>query len=191
MLSLGPLLPFAEDAFQVLRRGDVKNFFKKENLGLAGLFVGQNGKNGFSRLRWAKNTFAKGPADFTFGGGVLPFAVMGAAYLGSRAGQGQVVSTSAGFLAGMMPAGLGAMVAGGPGALATGVLFGEPFGHAVRSKVQSISRRARTKVQFEMGDEFVESEAIWTMRQRAAADMSGSLLNARQVLGREAALMHE
>jgi hypothetical protein len=41
-----------------------------------------------------------------------------------------------------------------------------------------------------MGGDYQDTQVAWTMRQRAAQEMSGSLLNARQYLGKEAALMH-
>jgi hypothetical protein len=41
-----------------------------------------------------------------------------------------------------------------------------------------------------MGGDYQDTQVAWTVRQRAAQEMAGSLLNACQYLGREAALMH-
>lgn len=42
-----------------------------------------------------------------------------------------------------------------------------------------------------MGGGYIDTQAAYTMRQQAAQEMSGSLMNARQHLGREARLMHQ
>lgn len=186
----GWMLPFAEDLFQVVRRGPkaMRGFFRKENLGFAGAaaLFGKGAKRG----EWLKHTFVTGPRDFTYGG-VWPFMLPMAAYLGGKAGQGQSFSTAAGFMASALPGGLGAMIAGGPGALVAGALFSEKFSHGVRTKLHNINMRERRQRAFEMGDpRFEDTPTVYTMRQAAVAEMGGSLLNARQVLGREAALFH-
>jgi hypothetical protein len=41
-----------------------------------------------------------------------------------------------------------------------------------------------------MGGGYQDTQTAYTMRQRAAQELTGSLLNARPYLGKEAALMH-
>jgi hypothetical protein len=70
-----------------------------------------------------------------------------------------------------------------------GALFEEPaqnIGMMARSIVKSA--RAIDTVQFGRG--FQDSRDAYTMRQRAVQEMSGSMMNARQYLGNEAAFLH-
>ena len=56
---------------------------------------------------------------------------------------------------------------------------------------RAISRTARAVDRIQFGGNFVDSAGAHTMRQRAVADMSGSMMNARQFLGNEAVFLHE
>ena len=71
------------------------------------------------------------------------------------------------------------------GAIAGGV--GRDLGMGARAIVKTT--RAVDTVQF--GGNFVDTQAAYTMRQRAVSDMSGSMMNARQFLGNEAIFLHE
>lgn len=192
IFPLNAALPYAKELLQVLSRGGVRNFFRKEHLGIAGVLPALaewriTGKRPKGFMRWTGNTLFRNPAAFTLK--AMPFAVPMAAYLGGQAGQGHSVSTAAGFLSSFIPASLGAVVAGAPGALVGAIAFGPKISRSVRNALQRHTASARYRQQFEFG-RYEDTEVAYTMRQRAVHEMSGSLLNARHVLGREAALMH-
>lgn len=189
------VLPLAEDSFQILRRAvtdpaSMKHFFAKEHMGMAGLAGGAFKKfKGFGKTAWAENTVGN-LYGYTYQG-VWPLMAMGAAYYGSKAGQGQMLGTSAGFMGAALPSGVGALLAGGPGAAIAGVMYGEDSARWIRNQVNMQGSRQRKQMRFEMGDpKWEETETSYTMRQRAVKEMSGSLLNARHIMGREAALFH-
>jgi hypothetical protein len=109
------------------------------------------------------------------------------------------------LLGGSLGAGLGALlpIPGGSfvGGLAGGFLgwsFGEGiadtfFEQGIRRKylVESeVGRTALTRRKVNFGGNFRDSREAYTMRQQAVQEMAGSLLNARQYLGNEAAFMH-
>jgi hypothetical protein len=184
-----------EDAFQMLRTGSFRGFFKAENMGLIGnaYRAGHTkgvGAKGLQLLKGGART-AKGMWNFSYGG-VWPFLLPMATYLGSKAGTGQEVSTAAGFLGGSLAALPGALVAGGPGALISSMLFSEKIGHKVRSMTQGFADRYRKQTEFEFADpKYMDTQAALTMRQTAAKLLSTSLSNARQYLGKEAAFLHQ
>jgi hypothetical protein len=107
--------------------------------------------------------------------------------------RGKAVSTAAkGMLetvGGMVGAGIGASLLGLPGELIGG------FAGAELGKVASVldyATNARAQGRYlNFGAGYKDTEQAYTMRQRAVQEMGRSVLNARQYLGKEAALFHQ
>lgn len=122
--------------------------------------------------------------------GAAPFIVPLAAFSASQAPQGHALSTATGDLMGYGIAGLlGGFIAGPPGALAAQFLLGDDISRSVSAGVQALTGFNARIRRLEMGGDFRDSQVALTMRQRAAMEMSQSLLNARQFLGQESVLL--
>lgn len=85
---------------------------------------------------------------------------------------------------------VGAIAGTIPGEIIGGNLLQRPAA-AVGRGARAIVRTSRAVDTVQFGGNFVDSQGAYTMRQRAVADMSGSMLNARQFLGNEAIFLHE
>lgn len=145
-----------------------------------------------------------------------PFALVDDAFFAARkalrlkaGGVADTVSSSAGqIMAGMYVAGtlatapkghllsraVGLPFAFGLNAIAPGPLtglagfaLGEKIGDAFQYTVDSIDKSRRLK----FGGDYKDTAVAYTMRQKAAQELGGSLLNARQWLGKESILMHQ
>ena len=190
-----------------LRKGRVQDFAKKMNLGLAGGYfqgVAAGVKNWRSPASVTRGVFASGPAGaFHHGKGFLgtaynwsygpmwPVMTALAAYAASQAPSGERAGHFAGTIAGDIGgAAIGAAVLGGPGALAGGLLLGPRIGREIGGFLNSGNRFLQRRRSLEMGGGYYDFSAARTMRQAAVREMSGSLLNARQYLGQEAAALH-
>lgn len=128
-----------------------------------------------------------------FSGSVL-FGLPLAAAAMTTAGRGKALSTGAStWGSGILSAIPGAFFGGLPGALATSFLLQEPIAKAIAAPLQKIHDFGKwsASTTSHRNGYWQDSEAGYTMRQRAARELSGSLLNARQVLGKEAAFLHE
>jgi hypothetical protein len=77
-----------------------------------------------------------------------------------------------------------------PGELIGGYI-GYELGSLPGKALSSAVEFGRSMRRLHTGGDFQDSEAALTMRRRAAAELSTSLLNARQYLGKEAVLMHQ
>lgn len=195
-----------KNLFSAIKTGHPTQFLKEQNMG----FLGGGARAGVMRIaenprnlrNWARapiSAFKGGAKDLArapklgweWSYGALWPVMMGlSAYNASKAPAGQKMGTFAGNAAGdMIGAAAGAMLFGAPGAFIGNVFFGSRIGEAITSTInnaQAYNQRART---LEMGT-FHDTNAARTMRQVAAREMSGSLLNARQFLGQEAAAFH-
>jgi len=98
------------------------------------------------------------------------------------------------FASSIVPWTLGAMVggavAGSPGAMVGGFLANtfleKPIGDAVQAFAGFHERVSRVR----MGGDYTDTARAYTMRQVAAREMAGSLMNARQWLGQESIMFH-
>jgi hypothetical protein len=129
-------------------------------------------------------------AKMAFGGyglTVLPYAAARTA----MAPRGEKGSTGIAAGLGVPLAALAGGVVGGPvGALAATLLLGPALESNMAKGLQSFAEFGRNQRRLETGG-YKDTARAYTMRQRAAQELSGSLLNARQILGREAAYMHQ
>jgi hypothetical protein len=124
-------------------------------------------------------------------GAMWPVLGAMAAYNAAKAPRGEKLGTFAGRMTGdLIGATAGALMFGAPGAFAGTLLFGSRIGEAVTGTFARAQSHLQRKNTLEMGGKYYDFSAARTMRQAAAAEMSGSLLNARQSLGQEAAMFH-
>jgi hypothetical protein len=90
---------------------------------------------------------------------------------------------------------LGALIGGaiaGPVGATVGMFVGTTALEGVIAKpIQFLHDYATMTRHLGMGGWYEDTYPAYTMRQRAVREMSASLLNARQYLGREALLLHQ
>jgi hypothetical protein len=123
----------------------------------------------------------KGSAIFT-----LPMT----AFAMGMAPRGQTLSAAAGGLSTGVASFVGGMFGGLPGAMVAGYFGDEAISSTVGKLVQKVHDLGVNNRKLGMGGNYQDSEQAYTMRQLAAQEMSGSLMNARQWLGRESVQMH-
>lgn len=102
------------------------------------------------------------------------------------------IATTASLLAADAIGGL----AGGPiGSAIAGMLLTKPIEKGLEKVLEPMEDIAyglgRTVNHVDMGGNYLDTQAAYTMRARAASELGSSLLNARQYLGREAAMFHQ
>jgi hypothetical protein len=68
-------------------------------------------------------------------------------------------------------------------------MFGDKIARTETQRAVNLMTASRPRVRF--GGNFKDSQPAYTMRQKAEQELSGSLLNARRYLGREAQLFHQ
>jgi hypothetical protein len=100
---------------------------------------------------------------------------------------GEVVGTGVAALGTV----LGGLLGGPMGAFAGTLLLDPLIASGVGKGINRFARMGPNTHRLEMGGDFKDNEVFYTMRQRGAAEMGQSLLNARQYLGKEARLMHQ
>jgi hypothetical protein len=147
----------------------------------SGVFLGETAKAWHSLP-----SVAKGIVPMT----LLDIALSAAVAKPGKAGEGAAggFGGSAGSLVGSA---IGMMALGPAGAIAGG-LIGDPIGrHIAESGVRAVVDGTRSLTRLNFGDSYVDTQAALTMRQRGAQELAGSLLNARQWLGKEGALLHQ
>jgi hypothetical protein len=119
-----------------------------------------------------------------------PLALLGIA----TAPKGEMIKRGAegiGMLTGSaVGAALGGLALGLPGEIAGG-LIGGTVGEKVGAVIEPLEELGRQAHHLNFGGEYHDTEIAYTQRQRAIQEMSTSCLNARQWLGKEAALMHQ
>lgn len=118
------------------------------------------------------------------------FQVPMAALSAAMAPHGHKASAAAGTLAPLVGSAAGMLLRGPLGAITGGLLVDTKVSGMVSAGVQKFVGFEHQMNGFHNGQGFQDSEVAWTMRQRAAQELSGSLTNARALLGREAAMMH-
>jgi hypothetical protein len=119
-----------------------------------------------------------------------PLAILGIA----TAPKGEMIKRGAegiGMLTGQAMGGaVGGLLFGMPGEIA-GQIIGGTVGEKIGSTLKPIEDLGHQAYHLNFGGEYHDTEIAWTMRQRAVQEMGSSALNARQYLGKEAALMHQ
>ena len=113
---------------------------------------------------------------------------------GATAPRGHMVSQLAAgtgaTAGGMLGAAVGGLMLGLPGELIGGWVGGTA-GEKVGAAVHAFTDIAHSAQHLNFGGHYQDTQEAFTMRQRAVQEMSTSLLNARQYLGKEAALLHQ
>jgi hypothetical protein len=119
-----------------------------------------------------------------------PLAILGIA----TAPKGEMIKRGAegiGMLTGQAMGGaVGGLLFGMPGEIA-GQIIGGTVGEKIGSTLKPIEDLGHQAYHLNFGGAYHDTEIAWTMRQRAVQEMGSSALNARQYLGKEAALMHQ
>lgn len=154
-----------------------------------------SGANKVENISKAGISFHKGlKTGIDFGiKGSLMFGIPMAAISSATADRGHKLSSGLGSMTPMLGSLVGGVMGGTPGAILGGLLFDTKIQDMVTEGVQMIREVPEQMERLEMGSDnaqFVNTNEAHTMRQVAARQMSGSLLNARQYLGKEAALLH-
>jgi len=150
-----------------------------------GLLTGSKmyGYNKFADNLWGKQA----RTGLKFG---APLAILGMA----TAPKGEIIKRGAegvGMLTGQAFGGAaGGLLFGMPGEIA-GQIIGGTVGERVGSTLKPLEDLGHQAYHLNFGGEYKDTEVAWTMRQRAVQEMGSSALNARQYLGKEAALMHQ
>lgn len=144
---------------------------------------------GWKGLAKGLRTGSQSAWDMTFKGAWLPFIPISALSI-AAAPRGHRASAFAGSAASMLATIPGAFFGGTVGGMVSGFMLGPALEKAVAEPLQKIKELGRRVQRPQMGGDYVDFEAARTMRQRAAQDLSGSLLNARQYLGKESVLFH-
>jgi len=134
----------------------------------------------------------------TFRSGVGPiaqiFAAADVATSIATAPRGELVSKVSSSLGGNLGALAGSVVGsamlGLPGEV-VGTMIGYELGSLPGKALAKVRALGESSRRVHVGGDFQDTEAMATMRRRASAELSTSLLNARQYLGKEAVLMHQ
>lgn len=125
----------------------------------------------------------------SFKGAMIFNAPIAALSMG-MAPRGAALSSGAGALSTGIGSLIGGLAFGTPGAIVGGLVADSAIGESISRGVQAVHDIGRKTARLDMGGDWQDNETAFTMRQAALREMSGSLQNARQWLGREANLMH-
>ena len=132
--------------------------------------------------------------EYGFGQGMVGWGLglAAGAFAAAMAPKGRKVSTFAGSTMGWMLGTFVGGLVGGPIGATVGMFVGaESFETLISGPIQYWHDFARHVRHVGMGGDYIDTMPAYTMRQRAALEMSRSLANARQYLGREAAFLHQ
>lgn len=122
--------------------------------------------------------------------GAMPFVVGAAAFMGAVAPRHHKLSATAATLAAPLGTVLGGLIGGPVGALAGSFVLDPLVQSTLAKPIQKFSEFGRQQRAMNFGS-FNDSETRYTMRARASQEMSRSLLNCRDILGKEAVLFHQ
>lgn len=123
--------------------------------------------------------------------GAAPFLLPYGAFAAATAPRNHKLGAGVGALAAPIGTFIGGALGGPLGALAGTFILDPLIQSGVGKAVSAFSDFGRNQRRLETGGSFADSTMNWTMRQRAASEMGSSLMNARQILGREAAFFHQ
>ena len=149
------------------------------NLKGAAVELGRRAKNGV-KAAWLSG----------FKGGMITTVPLGALTFAMAPRGHKVSATAANMTSYSLAAIPGALLAGPVGGTITSLVLGPMLEHNMGTALQYVKDTGARTMRVRMGGDYLDTSTAYTMRQRAAQDMSGSLLNCRQYLGREALLMH-
>jgi hypothetical protein len=122
--------------------------------------------------------------------GAGPLMLLGGVLAAATAPRGHALATGSRTLGYAIGALAGSAVAGNLGTLVGGYLGDKLLGAGIEKTVQGFNELAGNVRRLNMGGRYQDTEAAFTMRQVAVREMGSSLLNARRILGQEAAFMH-
>jgi hypothetical protein len=116
----------------------------------------------------------------------------GGAMLGSGFGAiaGEAIGGAVGSLAGPLGTAVGVAIGGTIGSIVGGIKGYNTLYDSTANGIIAATKAAKASLHYNIGGNYKDTTIASTMRQRAASEMSGSLLNARMWLGQEARLSH-
>jgi len=123
-------------------------------------------------------------------GGYLTFGLPIALFSAAQAPHRHKLSAFAAGATPFLGMAIGTALGGGLGGLVGGFVLDPMLQASVGKAMQYAADAGRNMTRLQTGGDYVDSEPAWTMRQAAAQEMSRSLLNARQYLGKEGAFLH-
>lgn len=174
------LIGAADDAARLLWNTITGKKVAGASKGLSGAIFGNPARGFHIGLEWTRGAITLG----------IPIA----AYQLYHAPKGHKVSSLIGettkIAAGFLGTVVGGFVAGPMGAIA-GAAVGEESGALLEDTVQGFIDFGRSIRRVNMGGNYQDSVLALTMRQRAAQELGGSIMNARQYLGKEGRLFHQ
>jgi phage tail tape-measure protein len=168
-LTVGQRFDIGETAFDVFTRGAGGNPLNWMTATLAGLDIGIS--TGTARKKNAAGAAASAAA------------AQAAGIVGFITGRAAGVAIGSFILPGV-GTWAGGIIGGGVGSL-----VGDKKARVATQRLVNSIAIYRPRVRF--GGNFKDSQPAYTMRAKAEQELSGSLLNARRYLGREAQLMHQ
>ena len=137
---------------------------------------------------------AHGHLKASFGAFGLATAIGIGALETYSAPRGHKMSAFGGGVARTFAFGIGDVVGTALGGPVAGWILGsltEPMGAKVGEAIQMFNDFGFNVKHVNMGGNYQDTQVAFTMRQRAAQELGSSVMNARQYLGKEAALMHQ
>ena len=173
---------FIDDLLRLGRPSQWKHLAKSQGL-IPALFAAKG-------TRWATATGGLKLFGSTLTGGYATFGAPLAIFGAGMAPRHHKLSTLSGGVVPFIGSAVGAALGGGLGALAGGLVGDTMAQTGVGKAVQYFTDAGLNMPRLHTGGDYQDTEQAYTMRQAAAQEMSRSLLNARQYLGKEAAFMH-
>lgn len=116
----------------------------------------------------------------------LPLAM----YETAHAERGHKLSTFGSAATPFLGTGLATLAFGGLPGMALGMALDPIVKKTVGAGIQAMANFGRNSPRVQTGGNYRDSQTAFTMRQAAAQEMSRSLLNARQYLGKESVFLH-
>jgi len=123
-------------------------------------------------------------------GGYATFGLPMAIFSGAMAPRFHKASAMAGASVPFLGMAIGTAFGGGIGGLVGGFVLDPLIQTTVGNTMQRIADYGRNNPRLQTGGDYQDTEQNYTMRQVAASEMSRSMLNARQYLGKESAFLH-
>lgn len=122
--------------------------------------------------------------------GAAPLMLLGGTLAAATAPRGHALSAGSRTLGGLIGTLAGSIINPVVGSIVGGYLGDKYLGAGIEKTVQGFNELAGNVRRLNMGGRYQDTEAAYTMRAVAVREMGGSMMNARRILGQEAAFMH-
>lgn len=153
-------------------------------------FVGKLGSGTYHGLKHGYNLGIRGGGIFAAGFAGYAFATAPRGKAVAKGTASLLGASTASMIAGLAGGLIAGPVGGMVGALAGQFLMVSPLERMIEKPVQAFVDLGYHARHVNFGGDYRDTDQAITMRQAAAREMSGSLLNARRWMGSEALFMH-